>query len=101
MNREIEKIDPRDFITGPFVKCPKCGGNEFGVLNIYDDRYMRRCRNRNCWHTVTINLPELRKKVIYIDQCAISNIMKVLSPEVKGHERAAEDPFGGRTTRDT
>jgi len=27
--------------------------------------------------------------------------MKVLSPEVKGHERAAEDPFGGRTTRDT
>jgi hypothetical protein len=87
------RIDPRDFITGPFSKCPKCGGNEFGVLSIYDERYLRRCRDRACWHTVTIYLPKLKKKVIYIDQSAISNIMKVLSPEVKGHERAAAEPF--------
>jgi hypothetical protein len=39
------------------------------------------------------SLPALRKKVIYIDQCAISNIMMVLSPEVKGHERAVAEPF--------
>lgn len=89
------KIDPRDFITGPFLTCPKCGGKEFGILvfSIGEDSYTRRCRH--CWHTVILHLAELKKKVIYIDQCAISNIMKVLSPEVKGHERALAAPLWG------
>lgn len=87
------KIDPRDFVTGPFFLCPKCGGKEFGILvfSMSDHSYTRRCRN--CWHTIDLPLRELKKKVIYIDQCAISNMMKVLSPEVKGHERALAEPF--------
>jgi hypothetical protein len=89
------KIDPRNFIGGPFKACPKCGGPEFGVLVpcVGPDSYTRRCRDFNCWHTVEILLPEIKKKVIYIDQCAFSNIMKVLSPETKGHERAATEPL--------
>lgn len=86
-------IDPRDFISGPFRNCPKCEGNEFGVLQIGGDHYIRRCRDRKCWFTQTIPLPKIRKKVIYIDQLAISNMMKVLNPAVKGHEHAASDPF--------
>lgn len=86
-------IDPRDFVTPPFKKCPKCGGGEFGVLIIGGSRYTRRCRDRNCWHTESIALPEIRKNVIYIDQFAISNMMKAVNPRTKGHERAAAETF--------
>lgn len=51
----------------------------------------RRCRA--CWNTATVHLPEIQKKIVYVDQFAFSNIMKLLSPEVKGHERAAAEPF--------
>jgi hypothetical protein len=84
-------IHPRDFITGPYEKCFKCGQNEFGILGIHDARYTRRCRH--CLHMMDFTLPDLKKKVIYIDQFAISNIMKVLNPDAKGHERTAAEPF--------
>jgi hypothetical protein len=84
-------ISPRDFITGPYEKCFTCGQNEFGILGIHDTSYTRRCRH--CLHMMTFGLPELKKKVIYIDQFAISNIMKVLNPDAKGHERTAAEPF--------
>jgi hypothetical protein len=84
-------IDPRDFTMAPYLECPKCGNQEYGVLHVGDTRCERRFRA--CWHTATIYLPEIKKKIIYIDQFAFSNIMKFLSPEVKGHERAAAEPF--------
>jgi hypothetical protein len=87
------KIDPRDFISGPFRKCPKCSAEQFGVLMVSGNHYIRRCRERTCWYTQTIQLPELKKRIIYLDQFAISNMMKTLNPVVKGHERAAVDPF--------
>jgi hypothetical protein len=84
-------INPRDFIMGPFLTCPKCGALDLGVLSVSDTRCERRCRI--CWYTTTVRLPQLKKKIVYIDQSAISNIMKVLSPEVKGHARAVSEPF--------
>jgi hypothetical protein len=85
------RIDPRDFIMGPYLPCPKCGEKEYGVLSVSDTRCQRRCRA--CWHTVTVYLPEIKKKIVYVDQLAFSNIMKFLNPEAKGHERAAAEPF--------
>jgi hypothetical protein len=85
------RIDPRDFIMPPYLRCPKCGVGEYGVLRVGDTRCQRRCRA--CWHTAAVYLPEIKKKIVYIDQFAFSNIMKFLSPEVKGHERAAAEPF--------
>ena len=75
----------------PYLVCPKCGKQEYGVLSVSDSRCQRRCRG--CWHAATVYLPEIRKKIVYVDQFAFSNIMKFLSPEVKGHERAAAEPF--------
>ncbi|HXM98654.1 MAG TPA: hypothetical protein VN982_09285 [Candidatus Dormibacteraeota bacterium] len=75
----------------PFLRCPKCGVEEYGVLNVSHTRCERRCRA--CRHTATVYLPQIKKKVVYIDQFAFSNIMKFLSPEAKGHERAAAEPF--------
>jgi len=85
------RIDPRDFIMTPYLVCPKCGKQEYGVLSVSDTRCQRRCRA--CWYTDTVYLPEIRRKIVYIDQFAFSNIMKFLSPKVKGHERAAAELF--------
>lgn len=86
-------VDPRDFISGPFRKCPKCGAEQFGVLMVSGNHYVRRCRERTCWYTQRIGLPEIKKRIIYLDQFAISNMMKALNPDVRGHERATADPF--------
>ena len=85
------RIDPRDFIMSPYLTCPKCGKEAYGVLSVSDVRCLRRCRE--CWHTQTQHLPKIRKKIAYVDQSAFSNIMKVLSPAEKGHDRAASEPF--------
>ncbi len=58
---------------------------------ISGSRLMRRCRD--CWHKQDYQLPELRKKVIYLDQFIISNLMKLENPATKGHAAVAADPF--------
>ena len=52
---------------------------------------MRRCRD--CWHKQDYQLPKLRKKIIYLDQFVISNLMKLKNPATKGHASVAADPF--------
>lgn len=85
------KFNPRDLIMGPYVLCSKCGAKEFGILGVRGTHYTRRCRN--CWRLADFPLPEIRKKIVYIDQFAFSNIMKTLSPDAQGHERTAAEPF--------
>jgi hypothetical protein len=85
------RIDPRDFIMTPYLKCPKCGAQEFGVLSVRDTRCERRCRA--CLNLGTQRLPAIAKKIVYIDQFAFSNIMKMLCPDVQGHEAAARQRF--------
>jgi hypothetical protein len=84
-------IDPRDFIMTPYLRCPKCGAQEFGVLSVSDTQCVRRCRA--CLYLGTVRLPEIKKKIVYIDQFAFSNIMKTLCPDVQGHQTAASEPF--------
>jgi len=90
-NTSTVRIDPRDFIMTPYLHCPKCGAEEYGVLSVSDIRCRRRCRA--CWHVATVYLPKIKKRIVYVDQFAFSNIMKFLSPEAKGHERATAEPF--------
>ena len=52
---------------------------------------MRRCRD--CWHKQYYPLPKLRKKIIYLDQFVVSNLMKLENPEVKGHDRVVAEPL--------
>jgi hypothetical protein len=84
-------FDPRDLISPPWRTCPACGKDKFGVSIIRGSRFMRRCRD--CWHKQDYRLPELRKKVIYLDQFVISNLMKLEDPATKGHDTVAADPF--------
>ncbi|OGG24042.1 hypothetical protein A3A79_02495 [Candidatus Gottesmanbacteria bacterium RIFCSPLOWO2_01_FULL_43_11b] len=71
-------IDPRIFISPPYVECPKCKKPDYGVISIHSFSYTRRCRA--CWHTESYSLPKLKKKVIYLDQMVISEMMKLLHP---------------------
>jgi hypothetical protein len=43
--------------------------------------YMRRCIH--CWFDQRLPLPAVKKRVIYLDQFVISNIMKELDPANK------------------
>ena len=78
-------IDPRNFITGPFGVCPRCGQEQYGTLGIHNNIQMRRCRV--CWHTASGHLPPLRKKLVYLDQMVLSNIAKELDPEWRARTR--------------
>lgn len=86
------KIDPKMFISPPYQKCPKCcQPDTFGTLMVNDDSFTRRCSS--CWHTDSIPLPELNKKVIYIDQFAISNMMKSLNTKTDANKKGRVDIF--------
>lgn len=80
-------ISARDFISSPFVECPKCGKEAFGVLSIFSDSYTRRCKA--CLHpsrtdgSAVFSLPTLSKRIIYLDQVAISEMMKAIHPQTK------------------
>ena len=93
-------INPKDFIHGPYIKCPRCNKNSFGILMICDHHYCRRCAE--CYYprgdepAAKYPLPELNKKIIYIDQFAISNMMMFLNPSTKAYQRRRVDPFWGK-----
>lgn len=82
-------IDPKMFINKPFVKCPKCGKKSFGVLSIHSGHYVRRCSE--CWHDESFKLPPVSKKIIYLDQFAISEMMKSINPLL--NKMGKVDPF--------
>jgi len=79
---KIIKIDPKIFISPPFIKCPKCKKlDTFGVLFISGHSYTRRCRE--CWFTESYKLPGIKKKIIYLDQFVISEMMKSINKKLK------------------
>ena len=49
----------------------------------------RRCRD--CWYEQSYRLPELRKRIIYLDQFVVSNLMKLGNPGIRGHERVVAE----------
>jgi transcription elongation factor Elf1 len=64
------------FERPPFTDCPKCGGyGTVGLVNIYSDHYLRRCTQ--CQHREAVQLPELDKKVVYLDQFVVSELFKL------------------------
>ena len=88
---EKRPFSARDMITGPLNDCPKCGKHEFGVHGIHADRTFRRCRD--CWHHHYVHLPQLRKKIIYLEQFVISDLAKLKNPAFRGHQKVASNPF--------
>ena len=78
---EVIRIDPRSFIGPPFEDCPACGAcGELGLLMVNTDSYRKRCRG--CMQDQARSLPTLApKRVLYLDQMAISNLLKTTLKE--------------------
>lgn len=80
------------FIQPPFWTCPPCAREEsFGVLMISGHRYTRRCKA--CRHTQTFPLPPLKKRVVYLDQFVLSNIVKAIDPDTAAVTKKRIDQF--------
>lgn len=88
-------VDPRVFILPPFIDCPFCGKHAFGVLNMFPHSYTRRCKE--CLRpygeetSVRFELPALSKKVIYLDQFAVSDMAKAINPHMKANQQGKVD----------
>jgi hypothetical protein len=88
---ESRTVNMKDFIRAPYWTCPRCGVEKFGVLLINRDSYKRCCSE--CTHKADFPLPKLKKKIIYLDQFVISEIMKLNNPGTKAHAAVADNPF--------
>jgi len=68
------------FLSPPFVRCPNCGAEgAFGVLMVNRRSCIRRCAS--CRHTQSQSLPPAPRKLIYLDQLALSNLAKARARE--------------------
>jgi hypothetical protein len=52
---------------------------------------MRCCRD--CWHKQYFPLPTLQKKIIYLDQFVVSNLMKLDNPVFQRNDRLIKETF--------
>lgn len=77
------------FIKAPYRPCPACGADSFGVFSVGRQSYERKCRA--CGQTAEFGLPPVRKKLVYLDQFAVSNILKAEKPELR--QNRPIDPF--------
>ena len=59
----------------PWSRCARCGEDRFGFLSGGDHSIVWRCSN--CRYRVDEPLPEVEKKVIYIDQFVFSELFKL------------------------
>ena len=81
-------------ITSPYRECPKCQKADcFGFYSIEDNTepkmYTQKCSV--CGHRITYLLPPLDKKIIYLDQFALSEMLKSIDPSVR--RKGTPDPI--------
>ena len=55
------------------------------------DSYDKQCKN--CRYTKKYSLPKIRKRVVYLDQFVIDNIVKLLDTKHPKHEAVIRDGF--------
>jgi len=94
VKKEKVTFSRNDFISAPYKNCPHCKNTEsFGVFVPISgsNHYTRECIV--CHHEERIELPDLQKKVVYLDQFVISNLIKLLDSSHPSHERIKRDPF--------
>lgn len=75
------------FVTRVLGDCPGCGGKgQFGNVSVRADHVLRGCMS--CKYNTTVWLPELRKKILYLDQFFFSHAFRAHEPRfVKAAEQ--------------
>lgn len=76
-------------IEPPYIECPKCKRQTYGVLHVGARAYLRACADcqiKNARLTEKpgyFPLPKIKKRVIYLDQNILSGIVKAFRPELR------------------
>jgi ribosomal protein L37E len=89
----------KQVISPPFIICPRCGGKTFGISKIFPDYYLRKCSKcsypdeRRNEAKIYYILPHLSKKIVYIDQFALSYMVRALHPAMRATGNSKADNF--------
>lgn len=62
------------FELPPYRKCPRCKNDTFGTLSVGGTRHAKRCKD--CRYSHDEVLPDVNKRVVYLDQFAVSELYK-------------------------
>lgn len=94
LKRKVMGITRRDFISAPYKDCPNC--KRTGVFGVFmpiegSRAYSRECIE--CWHEESYQYPKIKKRVVYLDQFVISNLIKLLDKEHPSHSTIKADTF--------
>lgn len=95
--KKLVTITRKDFISKPYKNCPECKRiNTFGVFTPISgsNSYSRECIK--CGFNQNFKLPKLSKKVLYLDQFVISNLIKLLDKSHPSHKKIKKDLFWQR-----
>lgn len=86
-------ISRKDFIGSPYTECPKCKQNTFGVFISAGNgnSFGKECTE--CGHTGGYKLPEVKKRIVYLDQFVLDNVVKGLDPKHPKNASVLKDPF--------
>lgn len=85
------KITLKDILFKLYTQCPFCGKSSFAMAGINRNSYWKRCfecgRNGE-----VVKLPQIKKKVLYLDQMAISNMMNSIRPSTNKSTKSRISP---------
>ncbi len=84
-----------DDLSPPFSDCPRCNNKSYGILAIYPELNSQNSILAKgcsyCRHHQLSNLPHISKKIIYLDQNAISNLQFAANTNSPKHQKAILD----------
>lgn len=77
-----------DAIEPPFVECPKCKQQSYGVIHVGVSAYLRACQcqikdGKTTEKPGFFKLPRIMKAALYLDQNVLSSIVKAFRPELR------------------
>jgi len=86
-------LTKKDFVSEPYSSCPNCSQESFGLqlMGMRGLKCTKECFL--CGHAESYPLPKLKKKIIYLDQFAIDNIVKTLDSKHPKNKVVSDDPF--------
>lgn len=85
------KLDPKLFIYEPYSTCPECKKKSLGVFTVSNQSFTIKCYN--CGYSSSAELPPIKKKLIYLDQFVISNIMNSLDKKGPKYNKIKKDTY--------
>jgi hypothetical protein len=88
---DFKNLNPDIFLQPPFEPCPFCSYEEFGVWTVEGRTCTRTCRR--CQYHEGRTLRPITKRLIYLDQFAITNILHAYRPETRRSPGRKVDPF--------